>query len=326
MQIDDTTDANEKTGLKKQGRWRRARAVLRCVPVLCVGLACLGFLTRITLRDRVALLALVYYAVPLIVQAGLLIVAGAWWALGRQWRRAAPCWVGAAVLLLVWHHANFMRGPQNQASGRPRVVLWNISRGSFGVDAVVAKLRERDPDVIALVEAGRVDNTDFWKKKFPGYQGSDCRGGLMVLARGKLVQEQYVRLDAVRYMTLRVEAAGLAFRMVHVDLIRDPWRSRQEPIEVVQRLVERWANEPLVVTGDFNTPADSVWFDNWREKMNHAFDQSGNGYFATWPSPLPIMAIDQAWVSRSLETGHCRLIDTLRSDHAMVEFDLAPAR
>lgn len=313
------------TSLWSRGR-KRFIKILKFIPHFCVGLAAAGLIVRLTVRDRIPILATIDYVVPAIVQAVLFSIAAIGWGIRRKWRRAAPCAIGAVALLFWWHHANFIEGPASPTNGRPRVVLWNVARGELGIDAVVAKLRAQDPDVIALVEAGYEDDIEYWKKQFPEYQHSDWRGGLLVLARGKLVQDEYVRLDNARYMTLRIEAAGLAFRLVIVDLIGNPLSSRKEPIERIHKIVEPWANEPLVVVGDFNTPADSVFFDIWREKMNHAFEQSGDGYFATWPSPLPIMAIDQVWISRSLKSGHCRLIDTLRSDHRLVEFDLARAR
>lgn len=326
MQIKNTADVTGPTGLQKQSRWGGVRDVIRKLPICFVIVACIGLIVRIVLRDRVPVLATFYYGLPVVLQGALLAIAAAGWGIQKKWRRALPCAIGAAALLAWWHQASYFEGAADSPNARPRVLFWNIGRGKLGFDAIAAKLRERDADVIALAEAGKKDNSEFWAKQLPGYARSDWRGGLMIFVRGKLGDQEYVRLDSGRYMTAKVEAGGLSFRFAVGDVISNPLDWRKRPLDEIREIVDRWAGEPLVVVGDFNTPADSVFFDSWREKMDHAFEQSGDGYFATWPCPLPMIAIDQAWVSRSLRSRHCRLISTLRSDHRIVEFELAPAR
>ncbi|MEN6627955.1 MAG: endonuclease/exonuclease/phosphatase family protein [Candidatus Sumerlaeia bacterium] len=302
-----------------------ARRALRGLPIAFLGLAALGLLVRLTVRDRVPVVSVFYYALPAVVQAALVIVAGASWGLRRKWRLAAPCAIGAAALLAWWHHGVFYANAATPAAG-PRIVFWNIARGAMGVDAIVARIRREDPDVIAFAEAARVDNTGFWARQFPGYCVSNCHGGLIVIARGTISGEQYKRFDNARCLTVRIETAGLTFRLAVADVMSNPLQSRGVPLGQLYEFSTAWPDAPLVVVGDFNTPADSVFFDSWREKMNHGFEQAGQGCFASWPIPLPVIAIDQVWVGRALKCGYCRLISTWLSDHRMVEFNLVPAQ
>lgn len=318
-------EAGQEQDHHQQGGLRWAARLFRKFPHTCVALAIVGFIVRLTVRDRVPLIATFYYALPGVVQGGLLMAAAAAWGWGRKWRLALPYLV-AAVALLVWWHATlyFSNGHGQQA--RPRVVFWNIARGRLGYELIVEELKRNDPDVIALVEAGRKDDLPFWMKQFPEYRRSDFSGGVLIFVRGSIEDQLYIKFDSGRCKSARVSAGGVSFRFVVVDLVSNPLSWRKKPLRELEAILNRWKDEPLVVVGDFNTPADSVFFDSWREKLKHGFETAGQGYFATWPSPLPVQAIDHVWLGRSLKSNQCRLIDTLLSDHRLIEFDLMPTQ
>lgn len=308
---------------KRIQAWLR-RAVRR-LPILLVALAAIGFVVRVTVRDRFPVISIFYYALPLIVQAGLLYASAACWGYSKKWRRTLLCLIAANLLFGFWRISNSYEHRAQQTGG-PRIVFWNIARGKLGMDSVIARIKRENPDVIALAEAGLIDNTDYWGLMFPGYSVSDCRGGLIIMARGTISGQQYERFDFARCLSVRIEAAGMTFRVAVADVMSNPFRSRRTPIEQIYQFVNGFSDAPVVVVGDFNTTADSVWFDNWREKMNHGFEQAGEGVLATWPNPVPVIAIDHVWVSRPLKCGSCRLLGTMLSDHRMVEFSLAQAQ
>jgi len=75
--------------------------------------------------------------------------------------------------------------------------------------------------------------------------------------------------------------------------------------------------------GDFNTPVDSVFVAPLAERLTNAFQARGNGYYVTWPVPLPVLSLDQVWASREVELRDCELGWTWRSDHRPVVVTLA---
>jgi endonuclease/exonuclease/phosphatase family metal-dependent hydrolase len=81
---------------------------------------------------------------------------------------------------------------------------------------------------------------------------------------------------------------------------------------------------PLLVAGDFNLPADSAWFDGWRDRLTNAFEAAGRGWYLSWPSPFPVLALDHAWVSPSVEVVRCELRFTTFSDHRPILLEIRP--
>ncbi len=73
-----------------------------------------------------------------------------------------------------------------------------------------------------------------------------------------------------------------------------------------------------MLLGDFNTPVDSVWLSAIRARFDNAFEVAGNGILATWPLPLPVLALDQVWVSDQLGVSCAKIGWSMLSDHRPV--------
>lgn len=107
-----------------------------------------------------------------------------------------------------------------------------------------------------------------------------------------------------------------------VDFSPSPTRTRRVPFEKLYPLIEKYADKRLILAGDFNTPADSVYFDPVRAKLKNAFETAGRGNADTWPSLLPVLAIDQVWLSPGLRAVACKNRSSIYSDHCMVVTDI----
>jgi endonuclease/exonuclease/phosphatase family metal-dependent hydrolase len=79
----------------------------------------------------------------------------------------------------------------------------------------------------------------------------------------------------------------------------------------------------VVLMGDFNTPSDSVHFDSLRQGFQNAFETGGNGNAATWPVPLPVLAIDHIWTNRLVRVHSARHAGSVQSDHKAVFAELS---
>jgi endonuclease/exonuclease/phosphatase family metal-dependent hydrolase len=105
-----------------------------------------------------------------------------------------------------------------------------------------------------------------------------------------------------------------------VDVASNPLRDRSPAFAMVEETMAPYVAGPLVVVGDFDTPRESVRFDSWRGPLVHAFEAAGSGWAPTWPVPLPVLALDHVWLSRSLTVRSCEHLWTTRSDHRPVAF------
>ncbi|MDG1897377.1 MAG: hypothetical protein P8J37_20975 [Fuerstiella sp.] len=110
--------------------------------------------------------------------------------------------------------------------------------------------------------------------------------------------------------------------LIVCDLPSRPYHRRSESIQRVTRIAAKSSDQPSVIVGDMNTPVDSVHFQQLRSRYRNAFAAGGHGYHATWPMPLPVIAIDHCWVSRHINVAACRLKWTFSSDHRPIVADL----
>ena len=67
--------------------------------------------------------------------------------------------------------------------------------------------------------------------------------------------------------------------------------------------------------GDMNTPARSIHLDTLRKTFRNTFEERGNGFYHSWPMPLPVLSLDQVWINKRIYVGSCELQWTLHSDH-----------
>ena len=105
----------------------------------------------------------------------------------------------------------------------------------------------------------------------------------------------------------------------------DPLYDRREIFRTLTLEVERLAAEgPVLLSGDFNLPAESALLDRLRSTMRRAAEVApGIGYLPTWPLPCPVLTLDQVWVSRHFEVHAASSPYHLGSDHEPVVVDLS---
>ena len=289
----------------------------------------LGTVVRLTVRDASPVWAALYYALPWIVMAaGLVCAAGAWWLNGRG-RAAAISGVVAVVFAAVWVAVSLHDEPCVSGPDDIRVLLLNTARGRAGWDEVARALPPFDVDVIGLVEAGGRGpaRQKFWEENFPEHHVYLPGGGLAILTRGDVRRISLHPLDGIsRYVDAEIDLEGHLLRILLVDLDASPRFDRRGLINAVFRAASSSSDVPTIVMGDFNTPIDSRWFDRVRARFRHVYEAAGSGMFLTWPAELPLVGIDHIWVSHEIEP-RCASIDSYgTSDHRAVSASLALSR
>ena len=294
------------------------RRVLERVGWVAAGLALVALALRLTVRDRVPVAATLFYATPLPVVAVLLIAAAACW---RRRRGAAALAIGALVAAMAVAPAILTRpAAAGRADGKAvRLLLWNV--GHRG-DATYTRqcVARFAPDVVVLVETGRVSRGAIRAWDWPATVATD---GMLVLAKESVHDEGPLDLgDAGLARSFVVRSKGASIRLVVADVSSNPFVRRKAPLAALARHATETAG-PLVVLGDFNTPAESVWFDPLRREFANAFELAGRGWAPTWPVPLPVLQVDHVWL-RGLTPARTRHGWVRGFDHRPVIVDLSP--
>jgi len=282
------------------------------------GLMCLvGVVVRCTVADTSPSLAPLYYATPapvLVALAGMAAVA-----CRQRRRRLAVAWLLLAGGLATWSVPHLLANRDSPpGSDSISVMCWNAARGVAGWDRVAGEVRSRSPDVVGLVEAGGTGPVRhrFWQEQCPGYSVSTLGSGMVLLVKGRVEQAGSGSLRGTgRFRRFDVSVRGHEFTLVLVDIEGSLRNPRQFPLKQLAARLEPLDDRPVILMGDFNTPSDSAWFEPIRERFDNAFDEAGDGYRPTWPVPIPVLDLDQAWGNRHIRWDTCLSGWTVTSDH-----------
>ena len=80
--------------------------------------------------------------------------------------------------------------------------------------------------------------------------------------------------------------------------------------------------KPLIVAGDFNAPPRDKIFSILPETLYDSFRAQGRGIGNTIANDMPVLRIDQIWVSHEFTTIQSFVVKNSASDHRMVISDV----
>lgn len=303
-----------------------ARAVGRLGVRIGALLLALGAILQLTVCDRIeGLLTVLFYATP-----WPLITLGTAALALLSIRRRRPLQAVTLVVLTsaaagIWLGGSWMSKGERSSSDSLRVVLWNVSRPERRLPAMARWLRAQHADVIALAEAQQKSgaNLERWRAEFPAHHVEVLPQNMLCFSRGPLLVEQTGSLAYGSFFAiLRTELRGRSFTIIQVDLTALPGSPRRPALDRLAALVRERSGENLIVLGDFNTPRESVHFATLREELTHSFESAGHGLAETWPMPVPLLSLDQIWLSRGLRARRCTHGWSLFSDHRPVAVEI----
>ena len=297
-------------------RWMRGVALLLSVIVA------VALVVRATVRDLNYPTSSVYYAFPWVVIAVLALAASLLWAGGQ--RRA---WAGALLSISLmsmvgtWS-TTFFSNPCLSDDDAIRILFWNVGHGHGTWERIAEQIAVHDADIVALAEAGRSNTTlrQFWYDRFPGYQIQFIDGGLILRSRSTVTDGTVTTLNGISRMHESALTDG-TLRIFIVDLDASPRFNKQDMIRAIFERADGGSG-PAVVMGDFNTPIDARGFREIRDRYHHAFESAGRGFTATWPTAVPLVAIDHIWLSHDITARCARIIRSDASDHRAIVADI----
>jgi len=278
---------------------------------------------RLSVRDSIPATAVVYYATPWPVQAAMLVLLGGGLRLRNRSGWSAPVATAGLVVLAAWTiGAHSTQANVGLEANTISCLTWNTDHGQAGWNRLAETIRSEATDLVCLVEAGPAEpeHERFWQSAFPEYASGGLGSGMLVLVKnGTVRQTRSGSLDGnARYRQFDVNCRGQSLVLVVVDVKSTPWISRQTSLEQLADLVKLAPDRPVLITGDFNTPTDSAWFDDWRPLLKNAWEQAGDGFQPTWPVPLPLLDLDQCWGNRHVVFVRCQAASSSRSDHRLL--------
>ncbi len=290
----------------------------------------LALLIRCTVRDTGGIVpTLVYYMTPLILLSlGFATIFILSWR--THWYRVSLVWFIFAVITgsLCWNsqfQQNQNLSDRNEFERQTvKIVFWNIGDRLWSMDAVLAELRNLNPDLIGLVEAGAetAELKQFWLDSFPDYPDQIVKNGFVCLSRIPVSDQSTGTLSEMgRYERLSLmldHTSQDLWTVFLVDIKSDVFKSRKEGLFELASQVSQINNQPVLVLGDFNTPSDSAHFRPLRTYLKNSFEIAGAGYKATWPLPLPVLDLDSIWVNSQVDVLYSENRWTWVSDHRPV--------
>ena len=283
--------------------------------VMLLTLACL--VVQLTVRDSWPVVYVLQYipAVGLAALLGLVALLP-----GIRGERVPGLLLVIACLVTGWIWQERQFNPQQDSPKDLRVVLWNIGR-SDRHDELVERLAPLDPDIVVLIENGHptTEELQIWEKALRDYD-MKMEYSMSLISRWPLESWQLKKVRRSRFIQSEFKFGRRHVKLIAADIWSNPWVRRKEALG---ELTNRCRPEPTIVCGDFNAPASSVHFDQLRSAgYQHVFEAAGRGLGVTWPYPIPVLGLDQIWVSPHFEVLRCEIQGHLVSDHRWVVADL----
>lgn len=210
-----------------------------------------------------------------------------------------------------------------------RLVFWTADNYKFTTIPEAAEaLAQLDADVLILNE-GVIDlgtQKRVFGDRFPDHEVVFLPWDRFALVRGRLLAQHFshTRWMDGTLVQLVIESGEHSFIALLFDHRSDPDVSRGHAIGELSGAVSHLSGQPLLLMGDFNTPSDSAYLKPISKLLADAFDLAGSGFKETWPVPVPLLTLDQLWLSPSISvsrTYHTRLG---RSYHEAIVVDFIP--
>lgn len=314
----------KRTGAKKQAPPAKVIGrVRRCLGIAAFSVALLSCLVTLTVRDIVPVTAVIFFGVPWLLRLGFIVAAVV---LLRPRKLAFRLLFGVIAIQGLADAArsfNWRAEPPVAGNGFD-VTLWNAGRKLSSMSGDWKNLAGPETKLVVLVEAGSFTDEQWgqFTATHPGLLWLQLEGGIVVGVKGTVLEEEALG-DRPRFRChrLKVLIDGRAYTVIAVDIPSQPWDLREPYLNHIN-LAARGPR--TMVLGDFNTPPSARGFDRWiqsRELVNH---EHGRGFEETWPYGLPLLTLDQLWVSRDLRGTTLRREATLRSDHLRMTFRVGP--
>ncbi len=225
--------------------------------------------------------------------------------------------IGMAIYFFM-HNFGMAKKESSQADNS-HILFWNVAQSQpLPTDIIIKHINANSPEIVALGEAFKVSKSDLdiLKASFPGYEFKILYGTMLIAVKGSIndvVYEAEAEVYRLNYITATINKKQI--RIVLVDIYASPLLNKEIPLNIIHDFIEM--HEVDVLIGDFNTPYESVFFTEYKTNFN-SFHPYSIGMTYTWPIPLPLIEIDQIWLSKRYQPLSLQKFSYKNSDHKLL--------
>ncbi|MCH8344898.1 MAG: hypothetical protein IH983_13045 [Planctomycetes bacterium] len=315
--------------------------ILKTLGIGCVVLATVilaGWLMGRVISDRFGWSQwLLWIPTPAVLLATLLGLAGASRPAKkpRLRRRRLGIWaaIGAAIGLYFTtiEHRFWFRAAVTDVPGL-RVVHWNMSHEKRGrYDAHVEKILELGGDLTILSHSIGTRRSE----RLQAWLGESAKPVMVrpftVLTRLPILEARaLIANDDILVAMFQIDTSdhlGQPITVYAVDFPSDLRRSRAEVARTVRRLLQDTsAPPPDIVVGDFNMTRGSASLRMLFPDLEHAYNQAGHGYGASFHRAIPLFHLDHVLLADTVRASTYELIDPQIGRHLVQVLHVAANR
>ncbi|WP_136482188.1 endonuclease/exonuclease/phosphatase family protein [Cognatitamlana onchidii] len=217
----------------------------------------------------------------------------------------------AGFVFIIWIGRSFrMSFPIKPQKSDLEIVFWNASRDNGFKTAI--EINKGIPDVLVLTESNDY-NFNKLKGKYPDFYFYQGKRELRIFSKTPLT---IVKDTTTHYSTSVVNFKTAEINFYAVDVTGSIDVPRLWEIGFLYEVI--LAKENTVILGDFNVPYESTLLKKIKDNYKYFFSSKGNGFRETWFWGLPLLSLDQIWVSPDLEIRTSKNTKTLLSDHSLI--------
>jgi vancomycin resistance protein VanJ len=318
--------------------------LLRGSLMILSALACVALILCYTMRPD-NFTALTVFPIWIWPAPGLFLLGLAWFRSSGTVYKVSMAAVGllwlAYILVFTEELHSLARSllPEQSPPGPAlRIVSLNSELGLGGA----SDLKRHMPDIVLLQESpSPTALAKMAYEVFGAEAGVATELDTAILARGTVIPAP-LPLVSRRYFTeARVKlTTGIEIGIISLHLQTPPvrvdlwspgaWtqlrthraRQRRQMQVISDRIAAMPANMPIIVGGDFNAPQGDAVFELLKPLLRDAFREAGRGWGNTHKNELPVLRIDQVWITDHFGVADVRAYQTEQSDHRLVVCDL----
>lgn len=227
-----------------------------------------------------------------------------------------------------------------------RVMTLNLHHCAGGIGNIADAVKRAKPDIVCFQES----NTGDWRSEvpsellnqLPGYRVAKFRE-LATLSRYPIILHRVHRMHEetgrailqadVVFKGRRITILNThVYAMAHPRALLSNWGSESQNIRYTMAIRDQevWqvlglckdARYPVIVSGDFNTPACGMIYARITGNLSDAFHQAGWGFGYTFKASQPLMRIDYVFAGKGIGVRNVSVPKESPSDHRPVVADL----
>ena len=275
-------------------------------------------LIHFLIKDRFASIGALYYAspLPLIIILGIVLIA--------FFIRYKPLNYLLSIILLTISGYFFSHFFGSEFDGditrsTSKVLFWNVAKKEpLPTNILIKHIRQSNPEIVALVEAFEVSDKDLHtlRTTCPDYDFRTLRGEMLIAVKGNIENIVFKsNVDVYRYNYMNVMTDQKNISILIADVYAYPLWNKEEALNTIHEIANK--NKIDIIVGDFNTPYESIFFDNYKTDYSSFHDYSV-GLTSTWPTKFPLIEIDQIWIDKSFQPIKLEKFTYNVSDHKLL--------